>query len=421
MAVVTTNLVTQVQARIDGLSGSETLEDLLLLSKATEGLAVNTAPLDAALSALIVSLGGSSSLTELLLAGKAAVRPAKQAFVPIGALAKLANWHNLFAEVDGAGYIRSGHFISSGYSSELNSKAFSPKFFSTVNIGATDGTYYSAASNTGAIVAAGTSGRIRYSANDGSTWGEASVAAAAFYDVTTDGNGVWIAVGNGGSIRRSTNGGANWSSISGASGTLTAIATNGNGVWVAVSSSGAIFRSIDNGLSFSSVTSPLSSFNGVAAGSNGVWFAVGSSGAVAKSTNNGATWVSVSLSVSFVANAVTTDKAGKWAICGSSGTIIISLDDGVSWTKVQSAISVTLVGIKYAFGYWVSISAAQVSYSSDGFNWDISNAGVSSGVASVSSHPDGGWIISGSSGLFVRCKAGIGIEYISNVDYLRVY
>lgn len=72
MAVVTTNLETQVQARIDGLTGSETLEDLLLLSKATEGLGVNRASLDTAIETKISALNASSPLPDLLLAGKAA-------------------------------------------------------------------------------------------------------------------------------------------------------------------------------------------------------------------------------------------------------------------------------------------------------------------------------------------------------------
>lgn len=72
MAVVTTNLETQVQARIDGLTGSETLEDLLLLSKATDGLNVNRASLDSAIEAKINGLNALSPTSDLLLAGKAA-------------------------------------------------------------------------------------------------------------------------------------------------------------------------------------------------------------------------------------------------------------------------------------------------------------------------------------------------------------
>tara|TARA_Y100000034_G_scaffold122881_1_gene168899 strand:+ start:2630 stop:3109 length:480 start_codon:yes stop_codon:yes gene_type:complete len=71
MTIVNTNLISQVQARIDGLTGSESLEELLLLTKAAEGLILNRADLDNALSARIAAFDSQSTLTELLLANKA--------------------------------------------------------------------------------------------------------------------------------------------------------------------------------------------------------------------------------------------------------------------------------------------------------------------------------------------------------------
>jgi hypothetical protein len=75
MAIVLTNLETQVQDRIDSLSGSESLEDLLILSKSAEGLDVNRTQLDAAIETKLQSLNATSTLTDLLLSNKAAVLP----------------------------------------------------------------------------------------------------------------------------------------------------------------------------------------------------------------------------------------------------------------------------------------------------------------------------------------------------------
>ena len=70
MAIDKTNLTTQVQARIDGLTGSETLKDLLMLSKAAEGLDVTRTALDSAIEAQLNGFDGTSELKDLLVGNK---------------------------------------------------------------------------------------------------------------------------------------------------------------------------------------------------------------------------------------------------------------------------------------------------------------------------------------------------------------
>ena len=72
MAVVTTNLETQIQSRIDNLSGSETLSQLLVLRKAADNLDLNLTDIDTAISAKIASFDGGTADEDLLIANRAA-------------------------------------------------------------------------------------------------------------------------------------------------------------------------------------------------------------------------------------------------------------------------------------------------------------------------------------------------------------
>lgn len=69
-----TNIAAQLTSRIQALSGTETLEDLLILKKASENTGVLPAEistLDAAITTLNNSLSGSSSDEDLLIASRA--------------------------------------------------------------------------------------------------------------------------------------------------------------------------------------------------------------------------------------------------------------------------------------------------------------------------------------------------------------
>lgn len=72
MAIDKTNLKTQVQERIDGLTGSETLEDLLIISKAAENLNVDRSALDSAIESALGDFDVNTQLRDLLVGGKAA-------------------------------------------------------------------------------------------------------------------------------------------------------------------------------------------------------------------------------------------------------------------------------------------------------------------------------------------------------------
>ena len=75
MSIDLTNLEAQVQARIDGLTGTETLKDLLILSKAAEGLDVDRTDLDAALQTFITAFDGTTDEKDLLVANKSLAAP----------------------------------------------------------------------------------------------------------------------------------------------------------------------------------------------------------------------------------------------------------------------------------------------------------------------------------------------------------
>ncbi len=71
--IVTTNLKTNVEAKITALTGSEAIKELLLLQKSSDGLdCSNQIDLDDAIAAIIVSQTTSTDVKDLLLANKAA-------------------------------------------------------------------------------------------------------------------------------------------------------------------------------------------------------------------------------------------------------------------------------------------------------------------------------------------------------------
>lgn len=192
MAVNTTNLQNQVQNRIDNITGSESLEDLLVLRKAADNLSLSLATIEAAISAKITALDAASSNEDLLIANRASgLSPVTGGSSRnVGELIRMsANAPIDFTE-NGARYLRSGYV-------ELDEDEFNTSFWQPVRINpeviATPLNPIAIADNGAGTIVAVTSGTIStgiimLSTDAGKTWNTVTPGVAGTYTVTANTN-----------------------------------------------------------------------------------------------------------------------------------------------------------------------------------------------------------------------------------------
>ena len=246
------------------------------------------------------------------------------------------------------------------------------------------------------MLAVGTAGYIRTSADGGATWADRNTAAGtpsggsttwkscaigpsgemlalsyAYVRTSTDGGVSWVdrttasgllywgygcaigpsgemlGVGQIGYIRTSTDGGATWvdrnSAAGAASVNLFGAAIGPSGEMLA-GGAGFVRTSTTGGVSWTDrlAASGLGAgvMNGVSVGPSGEMLAVGQTGYIRTSTDGGATWVdrnAAAGSPSIELNAASIGPSGEMLATGASGYIRTSADGGVTWTDLSTA------------------------------------------------------------------------------------
>ena len=116
MAIDKTNLTAQVQVRIDGLTGSESLKDLLILRKAADDLNMDLSALDTAINNITSAFNGATDNKDLLLANKAGGlnKPTL-----LGEIVRLNSAFPDVVSLDGMTFTRNNVTINSGFDPSL--------------------------------------------------------------------------------------------------------------------------------------------------------------------------------------------------------------------------------------------------------------------------------------------------------------
>ncbi|HEX8596690.1 MAG TPA: hypothetical protein VF682_25925 [Pseudomonas sp.] len=168
-------------------------------------------------------------------------------------------------------------------------------------------------------------------------------------DMASDENGVIIAVGTNGTIRRSADYGVTWVTIANPSGLgqLSSVATNGRGLWI-IGGISNILRSTDNGVTFVAVTGHglVGTISQVVIGRNDVTIACLSTAVIPrKSTDGGLTWASTGLTAAV--SRACTDGAGNWLIGQGAGSVFRSADNSSTFSAaIVSGLLVAITDIK---------------------------------------------------------------------------
>ena len=147
----------------------------------------------------------------------------------------------------------------------------------------------------------------------------------------TFGNNTFVAVGDSGNIVRSADNGSSWENATSPTANGLYGITFGNNNFVGVGLSGNIIRSTDNGSSFSTVASPTANgLYGITFGNN-TFVGVGLSGNIIRSTDNGTSW-----------EKTTTDSNSKLYVSwsemsqvGSISQIRVKNYDNSSWSTID--------------------------------------------------------------------------------------
>ena len=243
MAVVTTNLVTQVQDRIDNLSGTETLKELLVLRKAADGLDLDLTDIEAAITAEIAALDGTSDDKDLLLANRAAslIEPSVGGGIPIGGIIRLMPNYPILIELDGQTFLKNGYLTSSGFDPSLINYNIPVTYSAGTG---TSGTLQGCSINdNGQAIAVNSAGAVFYSSNNGVSWTAGTGTTGNLQGCSINDKGQAIAVNTSGALFYSSNNGVSWTAGTGTTGSLQGCSINDNGQAIAVNSAGAVFYS----------------------------------------------------------------------------------------------------------------------------------------------------------------------------------
>ncbi|GAB5464640.1 MAG: hypothetical protein Kapaf2KO_00760 [Candidatus Kapaibacteriales bacterium] len=308
------------------------------------------------------------------------------------------------------------------------------------------------------LLVAGKDGFLMISVNGGSTFNTlASNTSNDLNDIWYQGNTAYIAANNG-LVLQSTNGGVSWlRRATGFTENLKSVAFFDSSIGVSVGESGRIVRTVNSGTNWSSVIS------GTTATITDVWaiqgtstgFATLSDGKVLKSTDKGASWTTQdtgnnsslnSISFANLSNGIAVGNGGSAAATGAGqppGSISISSPDANSYwvhgsnkSITWSAINIDTLVVAYSINggsTWNQI--AQLSGSTNSYNWTIPQVVSSSALVRVSqksdpningisqpfqiqpfrlalNYPNGGENLSGGTDVEVRWTA----ENVSNIN-----
>ena len=234
-------------------------------------------------------------------------------------------------------------------------------------------------------------------------------------------NGIFMAAGSSGRLSTSTNDGLTWVTRTSQFGTSTiSTVAYANGTWVAVGAGGTLRTSTDNGVTWNTQTSNFGTtlINSVAFG-NGVWIAVGNAGTLRTSTN-ATTWVTQTSQFGTTAICAIAYGNGTWVAAGgadfSNGHLRTSTDNGVTWnTQTITFGSNQVRAVAYANGTWlIAGGGGQVRTSTDAITWTSRTFGSASGIWSLN-YSNGLWFAGGDSGA-LRTSVNNGVSWFTQTS-----
>lgn len=188
------------------------------------------------------------------------------------------------------------------------------------------------------VLAAGNSGTILRSTDQGETWlSSAPVTSADLYAADIN-SGVQFTAGDNGTIMISYSMGANWSlQQTGTNRNLKGIGMNG-GLIVAVGEKGTILRTTNSGQNWINVSLADTSVNFYCVSQRTRqnfnaenFYIAGSQGKIYKSTDNGATWALKNSGTSNTLRSIFFSGNDSGAVCGDNGTVRITTNAGETW------------------------------------------------------------------------------------------
>jgi hypothetical protein len=256
-------------------------------------------------------------------------------------------------------------------------------------------------------VAGGDSGQIRTSTNT-VTWVTQTTFSTTELPV---GLGTVVAAGSGGSIKTSTDS-ITWVTQVSNFGTTDALTiAYGNNLYVVGGGAGTIRTSVD-GTTWVTQTSNFgtSQIQMIAYG-NGLFVASGVGGTIRTSTN-GAVWVTQTSNFGSTTIKSITYGNSLWVAGGDGGTLRTSTD-AVTWTTRTSNITDSINGVAYGNGVWVAAgglnaTSNSIRSSTDAITWTtrVSNFGA---VVSIKTLAFGGtqFVAAGESGQLRTSSDGI--------------
>jgi len=225
----------------------------------------------------------------------------------------------------------------------------------------------------GNLVAAGSGGRIYYSADAGKTWIKAFEAQnVVFFDFATMTNGDLVVVGSDGINELSSDNGKTWNAYSfGISQNvygidLKTVAGTSTGYLIGA---GGLYRNFVNGNWDSHSLGITTDLFGVEDRGDGTGWIVGADGKIFKLTLGGTSWVEISSGTRETLNAVHFASATKGFVVGTMGTVLKTVDGGSTWAPV------VISGLSNQALYSLDVLGDQIVIVGDKILLSSSNAG----------------------------------------------
>lgn len=212
----------------------------------------------------------------------------------------------------------------------------------------------------GGLWAAGSHGKILFSADAGTSWRlQAAPGRETLQDIAAWDSRRAVAVGNDGVILATDDAGQTWQVAqtprSAFSNKLMRVQVSQDGSAWAVGSGGALLRSTDYGKRWQSVAQHEdTAWNGIDfQGRRGC--VVGEFGRIRTSADAGASWTSVASPVKHSLMSVRFNDAGQAVAVGLHGTVLASDDGGSTWKTAAPATDEDLFDVTWDGKRWVAV------------------------------------------------------------------
>ncbi len=208
--------------------------------------------------------------------------------------------------------------------------------------------------------AAGSNGKILYSADAGTSWRrQAAPGQETLQDIAAWDGRRAVAVGNEGVVFTTDDAGRSWKAAqtpkSALGNKLMRVQAGQDGSAWAVGSGGVLMRSRDYGKHWDAVLQGEdAAWSGVAMqGRRGC--VVGEFGRIRITTDAGESWTSVASPVKHSLMSVRFNEAGQAVAVGLSGTVLVSDDGGATWAPAETATGEDLFDVAWDGKRWIAV------------------------------------------------------------------